>query len=450
MIPPLPDAGVAALYRISKGRARASADRERRQKVSREAMAKSAEVQSMTAHSTHFLLCACAVVMAAGLSGAWSGEQRAGRAAISPILVRLLPGATQQFSIHIDGNSTRRTSWFVNDVKGGNSQIGTISRDGLYRAPAQPPTPCEIHIHAVIAGAENQHLWSTVLVGLDVPSYRLLARWGAHGEGQGQFLEPHGIALDKDGNLLIADPVRSRVFRFTPEGKFLRELGLGPGSAPGAFQGPPDVEVNADGNIFVLDRGNNRIQEFTHAGEFIRSWGEAGRGPGRFLRPHSIAFDRQGRIYIADTDNGLIQVFDRSGKFLFSWATGDPGSDRFNAPHGAAVDANSDVFVADYYGGCRKFTGDGKPLFSFAPLDEKCHALASDRWGDVYLMSRHPAFGASILKYNNNGALVARWALASAEVKAFHPKCAAVDNKGRIYVTEADGANVAVDVLEPE
>jgi len=404
----------------------------------------------MTAHGTQVILCVCAAVMAAGLSAVCSGEQRAARAAISPILVRLMPGASQQFSIHISGNAAQATSWFVNDAKGGNPQIGTISREGLYHAPAQAPTPCEIHIHAVTEGAENEHLWSTVLVGLNAPSYRLLARWGAHGEGQGQFLEPHGIALDKDGNLVIADPVRSRVFGFTPEGRFLRELGLGPGSGPGEFQGPPDVEVSSDGNIFVLDRGNNRIQEFTPAGEFVRSWGEAGRGPGRFLRPHSIAFDGQARIHVADTDNGLIQVFDRSGKFLFSWATGDPGSNRFNAPHGAEVDANGDVFVADYYGGCQKFTADGKRLFHFAPLDEKCHALASDRWGDVYLMSRHPAFGASILKYNNNGAFVARWALATPEVKAFYPKCAAVDTNGRIYVTEADGPNIAVDVLEPE
>jgi len=376
--------------------------------------------------------------------GATARQQRG---AISPILVNLLPGASQRFTVQVEGHPARAAKWLVNDIAGGSAEIGRITRNGLYRAPARPPVPNEVHIGAMVEGVENPYVCSTVLVGRQIPYYRLSARWGEYGEGAGQFLEAHGIALDADGNVLIADPVRSRVMRFATDGKFLGELGLGPGSALGAFQGPPDVQVGPDGHILVLDRNNNRVQEFTRAGQFVRAWGQAGSGTGQFNRPHSIAFGKNARVYVADTDNDRIQVFDRDGKFLFAWAGSASG---LRAPHAVAVDRNGDVFVLDYYGMCQKFTADGKLLFSLAQRDETCHSLASDRWGDVYLMARHPAFGPSIVKYNNDGAYITRFAVASAGGPGFYPKCAVVDAKGRVLVTETDQHHVAVDALEPE
>jgi hypothetical protein len=391
------------------------------------------------------------VLLALGCCGAvLAGASRLPRATISPILVRLLPGAGQRFTVEIERHCARPVKWLVNDIAGGNSEVGKITRDGIYKAPAPPPLPNEVHIEAIVDGAENRCLWSTVLIGQNVPSYRLIARWGEYGEGPCQFLEAHGIALDADGNLLIADTVRSRVSRFTPEGKLLGELGLGPGSAPGAFKSPPDVQAGPDGHILVLDRANGRIQEFTRVGQVVKAWGQAGAGPGQFHRPHSIALGKGGRTYVADTDNNRIQVFDRDGKFLFAWTTGVAGSDKPGTPHGVAADRNGDVFVTDFYTGCQKFTADGKLLFAFAANSERYHALCSDRWGDVYLMARHPAFGPSIVKYNNNGAYVTRFALVRPGSAGFYPKCAVVDDKGRIYVTESDQHNIAVDVLDPE
>jgi streptogramin lyase len=367
------------------------------------------------------------------------------RAEISPILVRLEPGASQRFTVRIGGRPARAVKWFVNDAPGGSAELGTIGRDGTYRAPAQPPTPNEVHIQAVVEGAANRYVWSTALIGLRLPTYKLLARWGEAGEGDGQFVDPHGIGLDKDGNVLVTDTAPGRVYRFSPEGKLLGHLG-----EPGSFKGPRDVRVDADGSILVLDGNEPRVREFSPSGKLVREWGEHGSEPGQLSEPHAIALGKDGRIYVADVANNRVDVFDRAGKFLFSWGGAGSGPGQFTAPHGVSVDRNGDVFVVEYYGRCQKFTSDGKLLLTFAQEPGTCHAMASDRWGDVYLMARSPEFGACVMKYNNNGAFVARFRLPRKGEEGFYPKCGAVDESGKLYLTESSSGNVAVDVLAPQ
>jgi hypothetical protein len=62
---------------------------------------------------------------------------------VSPTSANLLTQATQQFSAAVTGTGAFSTqvSWAVNSVRGGNSTVGTISSDGLYTAPAVPPSP---------------------------------------------------------------------------------------------------------------------------------------------------------------------------------------------------------------------------------------------------------------------------------------------------------------------
>ncbi len=68
--------------------------------------------------------------------------------AVSPERVTLVPGATQQFSATLSGTGdySRGVTWLVNDVKGGNAAVGTISRSGLYVTPY--PTPQSVIVTA--------------------------------------------------------------------------------------------------------------------------------------------------------------------------------------------------------------------------------------------------------------------------------------------------------------
>jgi hypothetical protein len=60
-----------------------------------------------------------------------------GNVSISPSTSAMLTGATQQFQATVTGQSNATITWSVDGVAGGNSNIGTISSAGLYKAPSQ-------------------------------------------------------------------------------------------------------------------------------------------------------------------------------------------------------------------------------------------------------------------------------------------------------------------------
>src|SRR3954462_916467 len=80
--------------------------------------------------------------------------------------------------------------------------------------------------------------------------------------GKGVMVTPHGISVDKDGNVWIADFSGNKagtkghqVHKFSPKGEKLLSLGTAgkPGNADGQFNQPNDVVVGPDGSISVAD-----------------------------------------------------------------------------------------------------------------------------------------------------------------------------------------------------
>lgn len=178
------------------------------------------------------------------------------------------------------------------------------------------------------------------------PSGKLIASFGT-----GMFVFPHGIAVDPDGNVWVADADGKngkghQVVKFSPSGKVLLKLGHAgmPGDAPGYFNRPTGIAIARNGDVFVADGhggdSNARIVKFSKAGKFLTTWGHKGSGPGEFDTPHAIAVDSQERVYVADRSNSRVQVFDANGKFLADWR-------QFGRPSGIYVDARDGVYVAD-------------------------------------------------------------------------------------------------------
>lgn len=178
------------------------------------------------------------------------------------------------------------------------------------------------------------------------PSGKLLASFGA-----GMFVFPHGISVDHDGNVWVADADGKngkghQVIKFSPAGKVLMVLGKAgmPGDAPGYFNRPTGVAIARNGDIFVSDGhggdSNARIVKFSKTGKFLTAWGKKGTGPGEFDVPHAIAVDSKERVYVADRSNSRVQVFDADGKFVADWK-------QFGRPSGVYVDANDVIYVAD-------------------------------------------------------------------------------------------------------
>jgi DNA-binding beta-propeller fold protein YncE len=155
---------------------------------------------------------------------------------------------------------------------------------------------------------------------------RLLFSWGEPGSGAGQFHIPHGIAVDREGIVYVADRENSRIQLFTPEGQYLSqwtdvarpcevfidnhrdnvivaELGYRAGMWPGTS--PPCAEAPG-----------GRLSIFTRTGQLTARWG-GGLDPcaaGDFFAPHDVWGDSRGSIYVGEVvlsgggNKGLVPV----------------------------------------------------------------------------------------------------------------------------------------------
>lgn len=188
--------------------------------------------------------------------------------------------------------------------------------------------------------------------------------------GAGQILWPHGMDVDKQGNVWVVDarvPTADElkkfpdwankgntVTKFSPDGKVLLVLGTPgkTGAPPAAFTEPNDVVIGPDGSIYVSESHSaqfideptleavGRISKFSADGKYIKSFGSYGYGPGQFRGPHSLAFDSQGRLFVADRGNRRLQIFDQDGKHRDTWY-------QFSRISGIHIDANDTLYAID-------------------------------------------------------------------------------------------------------
>ena len=178
--------------------------------------------------------------------------------------------------------------------------------------------------------------------------------------GAGYITWPHGIHVDHDGNVWVADARGTdqvqdysgetyghQVHKFSPTGAHLMSLGTkGGGRDEEYFYTPNDVHVAPDGSIFVgeghssAENTPNRVHKFDAEGNHLFSFGEWGMGPGQFRQPHGMAMDSKGRLFIADRGNDRIQIFDQEGNLLDIWY-------QFSRNSGIYIDEHDVLYAAD-------------------------------------------------------------------------------------------------------
>lgn len=186
-----------------------------------------------------------------------------------------------------------------------------------------------------------------------------------------RFDNPKGVAVDRAGNVYVADTYNDTIRKIAP-GAFvttLAGLAKNPGSADGTasearFTDPQSVAVDSAGNVFVADQGNHTIRKITSSGVVTTFAGLAGN-PGsadgvgsaaRFNLPYGVAVDRAGNVYVADTLNDTIRkITPRALVSTLAGLAGSAGSAdgsgsaaRFYSPTGVATDSVGNVYVADY------------------------------------------------------------------------------------------------------
>lgn len=163
--------------------------------------------------------------------------------------------------------------------------------------------------------------------------------------GAGQFLIPHGLALDAQDNLWVTDVGLHQVFKLSRSGEILLTVGVREeaGNDKGHFDQPTDVAVAADGAFYVADGyGNSRVVKFSAAGEYLFEWGSPGDGPGQFSTPHGLALDSAGNLYVADRGNKRVQVFDSKGEYLREFSGRNIGR-----PWAVDIAADGKIFISD-------------------------------------------------------------------------------------------------------
>lgn len=134
------------------------------------------------------------------------------------------------------------------------------------------------------------------------------------------------IALDKNGNLYLADTANNRVRAIDTNGIIRTvagnsEQGYGGDGGPAtqaSMNWPTDVAFDSEGNLFIADTFNSCIRKvdkngvittFAGQGEELGFEGDGGHPTkAKLARPYGVAFDSQDNLYIADTHNHRIRI----------------------------------------------------------------------------------------------------------------------------------------------
>jgi tripartite motif-containing protein 71 len=213
-------------------------------------------------------------------------------------------------------------------VRGDEDVIYVVNRADEYRPEAVRVTICTV-------GEEylGEFAKGGILIGeVDAPD--------------DAFIWPTSIALDKEGNVYVADEWLNRISIFTGDGERMGRWGT-PGEDDGQLNGPSGLAFDSDDTLYVVDSRNNRIQSFTKDGKFLLQWGRQGTGDGEFNLPWGIDVDKNGFVYVADWRNERIQKFSPDGRFLMKFGSPGTGDGEFNRPAGVAVDKEGIIYVAD-------------------------------------------------------------------------------------------------------
>jgi len=182
-----------------------------------------------------------------------------------------------------------------------------------------------------------------------------LGQQGVVGTGPDTFDQPNDMLVAPNGDIFVADGHgiggNNRIVRFTSDGRYVLEWGE-TGEADGQFQEPHGLAMDSQGRLFVADRGNRRIQIFDQEGRHLASWHQ-------FSRPTKLYIDQNDILYSTDSSSnsrtnpgwqrGIYIGSARSGE-VFGFILDpepDPENSSVSGAYGVAVDAAGNLYTAE-------------------------------------------------------------------------------------------------------
>jgi DNA-binding beta-propeller fold protein YncE len=178
-------------------------------------------------------------------------------------------------------------------------------------------------------------LTETTYAAAVIEQYAFVYKWGSHGDNDGQFEEPTGIATtDSSNNVYVSDmdfenccnPLHHTVQKFMNNGTFITKWG-----GNGAFVNPMGIAIDSFGNVYVADQVLQRIAKFTSDGIFLKDWASG-------INPTDIAIDSSDNVYVTEMFDNRIAKFTSDGTLITKWTTGP-------IPRGIAVDSSDNIWV---------------------------------------------------------------------------------------------------------
>ncbi|HLK33754.1 MAG TPA: 6-bladed beta-propeller [Terriglobales bacterium] len=206
------------------------------------------------------------------------------------------------------------------------------------------------------------------------------------------FLAPIAVATDAAGKIYVSDSVRSRVFVFTPEGKFAGAIGAIT-KDESIFKRCTGLAIDqARERLFVVDTLAMQVVELSLDGKVIARFGKPGNGPGEFNYPTYIAADSDGSVWVMDSLNFRVQHLDASGTFLSGFGHLGDAIGEFDKPKGIALDDQGHIYVTDSRDDrVQVYDRDGRLLFFFGQTGAAegqfflPEGIATDRSNRVYV-----------------------------------------------------------------
>jgi len=327
-------------------------------------------------------------------SGAWSGTRELSGSIETPVLSESarfvltcegpLGSRTDETEVLVSSNLATAVSLSVK----GAPVAGTITTvagigpsrfngDGIAASGAGLNRPHAIATdnlgNLFIADSDNHRIRRVDAVTGVIATVAGFGEGGYTGDGaaatEALLNSPHGVAVDSNGTLYIADTGNHRIRRVTPAGVITTIAGTGQAGYSGdggaatraQFNSPSDVVIDGPGALIVVDRMNHRVRRIdltTGVIATIAGTGEAGfsgdGGPATLARlnqPWHAVIDRAGDVLIADKDNQRVRKITRSSGVITTVAgDGSRGGEPTKSiaePAGLAVTADGSVYVAD-------------------------------------------------------------------------------------------------------
>lgn len=260
-----------------------------------------------------------------------------------------------------------------------------IGKQGQGDGELRLPTDVSIDTAGLIYISDTQNDRIQVFDG----SGNYLFKWGIHGKGDGEFMQPVFSAIAQD-KIYIADTYNDRFQVFSLLGNYLNSIGK-KGHGPGDFNQTSGIDFYGD-CLFLGDIHHHQVHKYTKNGAYSSSFGEYGSEPGQLNQPQGIAIIDT-FIYVVDRQNNRVQKFTISG--LLKKVIGAEGSEdgQFSHPYDIVVDSDFCFYVTDYHNNrFQKFDKYGYRLLTVYSKSDSLKmpsGISIDKFMNTYICDTH-------------------------------------------------------------